>query len=335
MPGERIVRIANGQGFWGDSRGRARAPGRGRASRLPDARLPGRSHDVHPAEAEAARSARRVRHRLRRAGPADPPDASRQGDPGRRERRGREPSRVPRRAPRDRDGAGSARASHRRRSSATTSSTDSTTWSAPASRSGTSTTGARLDEIRERRRSPRTSTSARSPPPRPCARARTSSSPAGRRIRDSCSPRSCAEFGWKPDDWDLLAAGTVAGHIIECGAQCTGGNFTRWWEVSGWDRIGYPVVEARSDGTFVGDEARRDRRARDRGHGLGAARLRDGRRRTPTSRPTASPTSRRSGSRSRGRTASASRESADAPPPTRTRCRSRTSRATRRRGSSR
>jgi len=32
------------------------------------------------------------------------------------------------------------------------------------------------------------------------------------------------EFGWKPDDWDLLAAGTIAGHIIECGAQCSGGN---------------------------------------------------------------------------------------------------------------
>jgi hypothetical protein len=60
-----------------------------------------------------------------------------------------------------------------------------------------------------------------------------------------------AEFGWRADAWDLLAAGTVAGHIIECGAQCTGGNFTRWWEVEGWDRIGYPVVEAHEDGTFT------------------------------------------------------------------------------------
>ncbi len=60
-----------------------------------------------------------------------------------------------------------------------------------------------------------------------------------------------AEFGWGLLDWDLLAAGTVAGHIVECGAQCTGGNFTRWWEVVGWDHIGYPVVEARGDGTFV------------------------------------------------------------------------------------
>lgn len=60
-----------------------------------------------------------------------------------------------------------------------------------------------------------------------------------------------AEFGWEAQRWDLLAAGTVAGHIIECGAQCTGGNFTRWWEVEGWDRIGYPVIEARADGSFA------------------------------------------------------------------------------------
>ena len=58
-------------------------------------------------------------------------------------------------------------------------------------------------------------------------------------------------YGWGRDDWDRLAAGTVAGHIVECGAQCTGGNFTRWWEVEGWDHLGYPIVEAQADGTFV------------------------------------------------------------------------------------
>lgn len=59
------------------------------------------------------------------------------------------------------------------------------------------------------------------------------------------------EFGWRPGQWDLLAAGTIAGHILECGPQCTGGNFTRWWEVPDlWD-VGYPIVEARADGTFT------------------------------------------------------------------------------------
>ncbi|MGC8916794.1 MAG: acyclic terpene utilization AtuA family protein [Thermoanaerobaculum sp.] len=60
-----------------------------------------------------------------------------------------------------------------------------------------------------------------------------------------------AEFGWGPEDWDLLAAGTVGGHIVECGAQCTGGNFTRWWEVPDlWD-VGYPVLECHEDGSFT------------------------------------------------------------------------------------
>ncbi|MCB1034882.1 MAG: DUF1446 domain-containing protein [Acidobacteria bacterium] len=58
------------------------------------------------------------------------------------------------------------------------------------------------------------------------------------------------EFGIAEDDWDRLAAGTIAGHILECGPQCTGGNFTRWWEVPDLWNVGYPVVEARADGTF-------------------------------------------------------------------------------------
>lgn len=60
-----------------------------------------------------------------------------------------------------------------------------------------------------------------------------------------------AEFGWHETDWDRLAAGTVAGHIVECGAQCTGGNFSRWWEVPDlWD-VGYPVLECHPDGSFI------------------------------------------------------------------------------------
>lgn len=60
------------------------------------------------------------------------------------------------------------------------------------------------------------------------------------------------EFKWARDDWDRLAAGTIAGHIIECGAQCTGGNCQVDWEniPKMWD-IGYPIVEAHADGTFI------------------------------------------------------------------------------------
>ena len=58
------------------------------------------------------------------------------------------------------------------------------------------------------------------------------------------------EFGWRKDDYDRLAAGTVAGHIVECGAQCTGGNYTGWREVDDMAMIGYPIIEAEADGTF-------------------------------------------------------------------------------------
>jgi hypothetical protein len=59
------------------------------------------------------------------------------------------------------------------------------------------------------------------------------------------------EFGWSMDDYDKLAAGTVMGHILECGPQCTGGNYTKWREVKDFARIGWPVAEASADGSFV------------------------------------------------------------------------------------
>jgi hypothetical protein len=59
------------------------------------------------------------------------------------------------------------------------------------------------------------------------------------------------EFGWAPDDWDKVAAGVIAGHIIECGTQCTGGNFTDWRRVPTYTNIGFPIVEASPDGSFV------------------------------------------------------------------------------------
>jgi Acyclic terpene utilisation family protein AtuA len=58
-------------------------------------------------------------------------------------------------------------------------------------------------------------------------------------------------FGWTMDDHDRLAAGTLCGHIIECGAQCNGGNFTDWRLVPEYDQMGFPVAEVLADGSFV------------------------------------------------------------------------------------
>jgi hypothetical protein len=59
-------------------------------------------------------------------------------------------------------------------------------------------------------------------------------------------------FGWKPGDWNLLSAGIVAGHIIECGTQCTGGNcIADWQSIPDFTNIGYPIVEAEPDGSFT------------------------------------------------------------------------------------
>jgi hypothetical protein len=59
------------------------------------------------------------------------------------------------------------------------------------------------------------------------------------------------EFGWAADDYDRLGAGSLVGHILECGPQATGGNFTDWDKVPGWHNIGYPIAECRPDGSFV------------------------------------------------------------------------------------
>ena len=59
------------------------------------------------------------------------------------------------------------------------------------------------------------------------------------------------EFKWQPGDFDLLAAGSLAGHIIECGCQATGGLHTDWDTVPDWPNIGYPIVECGADGSFV------------------------------------------------------------------------------------
>ena len=58
------------------------------------------------------------------------------------------------------------------------------------------------------------------------------------------------EFGWDLDDYDLMSTGTIAGHIIECGGQVSGGNFTDWEKVEDFVDIGFPIIEAHPDGTF-------------------------------------------------------------------------------------
>lgn len=58
------------------------------------------------------------------------------------------------------------------------------------------------------------------------------------------------EFGWDFDDFDLMSTGTIAGHIIECGGQVSGGNFTDWEVVDDFVDIGFPIIEAHKDGTF-------------------------------------------------------------------------------------
>ncbi len=58
------------------------------------------------------------------------------------------------------------------------------------------------------------------------------------------------EFGWEYEDYDKMAIGTIAGHIIECGAQVSGGNYTDWEEVEDFANIGFPIIEAHNDGTF-------------------------------------------------------------------------------------
>jgi hypothetical protein len=58
-------------------------------------------------------------------------------------------------------------------------------------------------------------------------------------------------FGWKPDNWDLMASGSLAGHLLECGAQATGGVHTDWRDVPDWENIGYPFIDFAADGTFT------------------------------------------------------------------------------------
>lgn len=74
----------------------------------------------------------------------------------------------------------------------------------------------------------------------------------GRCVDSAVTLGACIhEFGWTAQDYDRLAAGSLAGHIIECGAQATGGLFTDWRLSTGWENIGYPIVEVAESGSFT------------------------------------------------------------------------------------
>jgi len=74
----------------------------------------------------------------------------------------------------------------------------------------------------------------------------------GRCVDSAVTLGACIHaFSWGRDDWDRLAMGSLAGHILECGPQATGGNFTDWDQVPELADIGYPVAEISSDGSFV------------------------------------------------------------------------------------
>jgi hypothetical protein len=59
------------------------------------------------------------------------------------------------------------------------------------------------------------------------------------------------EFGWSWSDFDKLSQAALAGHLVECGAQSTGGNFTDWRDVPDYEHIGFPIIEASEDGSFT------------------------------------------------------------------------------------
>jgi len=74
----------------------------------------------------------------------------------------------------------------------------------------------------------------------------------GRCVDSAVTLGACIhEFDWKPSDLDLLASGSLAGHILECGPQATGGNFTDWEDSHDIGNIGYPICEVSEDGSFI------------------------------------------------------------------------------------
>ena len=126
-----------------------------------------------------------------------------------------------------------------------------------------------------RRRSPPTPTSAAGASRPRSTAARRSSSPAGSPTPRSSSDRPPGGTAGTRDDYDALAGALVTGHVLECGAQATGGNYSFFTEVPGIEHLGFPLAEIASDGTRGHHQARGHRRAGRRRHRHRAAALRD------------------------------------------------------------
>ena len=181
-----------------------------------------------------------------------------------------------------------------------------------ASASSTSTPASRCRRTRPSSRPTPTCGPARSPTRWPPAR--RWSSRAGSPTPPSWSGRRCTPSGGPTRDLDAIAGAVVAGHVIECGAQCCGGNYAFFEEVPGRERIGFPIAELHADGSSVITKHPGTGRRGDGGHGDGAAALRDRRPALPEPRRGGPLRHHRAGP-GRARTGCASRACAGEPPP--------------------
>ena len=296
---DRIVRVASGQGFWGDW---LEAPRRQVEGGPIDYLMLDYLAEVtmsHPAEAEGARSERWATRATSSApsrasfgavanrGVKVIANAGGVNPRGVRRRRSRGRARRPACAASSALASSPATTSCRASTSCSPAGTRSRTWT-PASRWPPSATACCR----------RTRTSGRRRSSKRCARG-ANIVITGRSTDTALTMAPLRhEFGWAADDWDRLAAGIIAGHIIECGAQCSGGNCLRdWRSIPDLANVGYPIVEGargRNASSSPSIPAPADGCRRARGHG--AAACTRWAIRTRTSRPTSSPTSRRSGS---------------------------------------
>ena len=225
-------------------RGGAR-DGRGRPDRRPHRRLPGRADHGHLVAQPGARSGERIRHDLPQAGGGDSSRHASSGRFGWSPNAGGLAPAVSGEQAGGVDGAargGCPGRSCRRRRPDTP---DTMGWD----RSPISTRRATCHPASSLSPPTHISGAGVSPPP----------SDAGAdvvvtgRVTDAALVMGPAawKFGWGPDDLDALAGALVAGHVIECGAQCTGGNFSFFDEIPAWTHPGFPLVEVEPDGSFV------------------------------------------------------------------------------------